>query len=239
MRLNARGADAMRSVELRRHYLKGCPGSVLISCGDTRVICAATVEERVPPFLKGRGRGWITAEYSMLPRSSPQRVERESGRGGVKGRTHEIMRLIGRSLRGVLDPAALGERQVLIDCDVVQADGGTRCAAITGAYVALVDALSPLVAAGTLPALPLREAVAAVSVGLVGGEALLDLDYSEDSSADVDMNLVGTASGALLELGATAERAPFSEAQLSRLLSLGRAGLEVLFAAQRAALAGN
>lgn len=201
------------------------------------MLCAATVEEKVPPFLKGKGRGWITAEYGMLPRSSPQRIEREAARGRP-GRTHEIMRLIGRSLRSVLDAKALGERQIIVDCDVLQADGGTRCAAITGAYVALVDALAPLLKSGALAASPLREPVAAVSVGLVGGLARLDLDYLEDSAADVDMNVVGTASGRYVELGATAEQAPFTKAQLDELLGLAGKGLAELFEAQKQALAG-
>ncbi len=236
LRPSGRADDGLRPVTITRRYLRDCPGSVLITCGDTRVLCAATLEERVPPFLKGRGRGWITAEYGMLPRSSPQRIEREFPRGRP-GRTHEIMRLIGRSLRSVLDAQALGERQVLLDCDVIQADGGTRCAAITGAYVALVDALEPLRRAGSLPVWPLREAVAAVSVGMVGGRPLLDLDYSEDSAAEVDMNVVGTASGRLVEVGATAERSTFDRAGLDALLDLAGRGLEALFLAQSRALA--
>ncbi|MGH7442914.1 MAG: ribonuclease PH [bacterium] len=239
MRPSGRDLDQLRSVEIRRSYLKGCDGSVLISCGDTRVLCAATVEEKVPPFLKGTGKGWITAEYGMMPRSSPQRIEREVPRGR-QGRTHEIMRLIGRSLRSVLDPKALGERQIIVDCDVIQADGGTRCAAITGAYIAVVDALAPLRKRGVLGASwPLREAVAAVSVGLFGGEARLDLDYLEDSAADVDMNVVGTASGLLVELGATAERAAFDRVRLAALLTLAEKGLKGLFEAQTRALAGD
>jgi ribonuclease PH len=217
--------------------LKDCEGSVLISCGDTKVLCTATVEERVPPFLKGKGRGWITAEYGMLPRSSPQRIEREAVRGKMQGRTQEIMRLIGRSLRSVLDQEALGERQIIVDCDVIQADGGTRCASISGAYVAVVDALRPLLEAGLLPRPPLRDSVAAVSVGLFSGEARLDLDYAEDSTADVDMNVVATGDGRFVELGATAEHAPFGDAELAALLSVARKGLAEIFAAQRRALA--
>ena len=237
MRPSGRDTDQLRPLEIRRHYLKGCEGSVLITCGDTQVLCTATVEEKVPPFLKGKGKGWITAEYGMLPRSSPQRIEREAVRGKVQGRTQEIMRLIGRSLRSVLDQQALGERQVIVDCDVIQADGGTRCAGITGAYVAVADALAPLVKSGALPVLPLREAVAAVSVGLFQGEARLDLDYAEDSTADVDMNVVATASGLFVEIGATAEHAPFSEAELAALLGVARKGLAEIFEAQRRALA--
>lgn len=238
-RPSGRTPDQLRPLSLKRHYLKDCPGSVLIQCGDTHVLCSATVEEKVPPFLKGKGLGWITAEYGMLPRSSPQRIEREAVRGKVQGRTQEIMRLIGRSLRGVLDQAALGERQILVDCDVIQADGGTRCAGITGAYVAVVDALQPLLASGALKALPLKDSVAAVSVGLFRGEARLDLDYAEDSTADVDMNVVGLGGGGLVELGATAEHAAFSDAELAALLAMARKGLGELLAAQRKALASG
>jgi ribonuclease PH len=237
MRPSGRALDQLRPLSIQRHYLKDCEGSVLIRCGDTHVLCAATLEEKVPPFLKGKGKGWITAEYGMLPRSSSQRIEREAVRGKVQGRTQEIMRLIGRSLRSVLDQEALGERQIIVDCDVLQADGGTRCASITGAYVAVVDALAPLLRSGALTALPLREAVAAVSVGLFQGEARLDLDYAEDSSADVDMNVVATASGLYVELGATAEHAPFSRAELNALLQSADIGLKGLFAAQARALA--
>ena len=208
----------------------------MIRCGNTHVLCTATVEEKVPPFMKGKGQGWITAEYGMLPRSSAQRIDREAVRGKVQGRTQEIMRLIGRSLRSVLDAKALGERQVLVDCDVIQADGGTRCASITGAYIAVVDALMPLVKDGRLAVLPLREPIAAVSVGLFQGEARLDLDYPEDSTADVDMNVVATASGRMVELGATAEHAPFSDEELQALLAAARTGLKGLFAAQAQAL---
>ena len=236
MRPDGRPVDQLRPLSITRHYLKDCPGSVLIRCGHTHVLCTATVEEKVPPFMKGKGLGWITAEYGMLPRSSSQRIDREAVRGKVQGRTQEIMRLIGRSLRSVLDQKALGERQILVDCDVIQADGGTRCASITGAYVAVVDALAPLIASGQLAALPLREPVAAISVGLFNGEARLDLDYPEDSTADVDMNVVGTASGKMVELGATAEHAPFSDEELRSLLGLAHKGLRELFAAQAQAL---
>jgi len=188
--------------------------------------------------MKGKGLGWVTAEYGMLPRSSVQRIDREAVRGKLQGRTQEIMRLIGRSLRSVLDQKALGERQILVDCDVIQADGGTRCASITGAYIAVVDALAPLIKDGRLTALPLREPVAAVSVGLFNGEARLDLDYPEDSTADVDMNVVATGSGRMVELGATAEHAPFSDAELQALLAVARKGLGELFEAQAQALKG-
>lgn len=237
MRPSGRTPDQLRPFSLQRRYLKDCPGSVLVSCGDTKVLCTATVDEKVPPFLKGKGIGWITAEYGMLPRSSPQRIERESVRGKLQGRTQEISRLIGRSLRSVLDQQALGERQIIIDCDVIQADGGTRCAGITGAYVAVVDALAPLLKSGALAKSPLREAVAAVSVGLFQGEARLDLDYAEDSTADVDMNVVSVSSGRLVELGATAEHAPFSDAELAALMAVARKGLAELFDAQQKALA--
>lgn len=239
MRHDGRSVDQLRPLSITRHYLKDCPGSVMIRCGNTHVLCTATVEEKVPPFMKGKGLGWITAEYGMLPRSSVQRIDREAVRGKVQGRTQEIMRLIGRSLRSVLDQKALGERQILIDCDVIQADGGTRCASITGAYIAVVDALAPLIADGRLAALPLREPVAAVSVGLFNGEARLDLDYPEDSTADVDMNVVGTASGKMVELGATAEHAPFSDQELQALLGLAHKGLKELFEAQAQALKGT
>jgi ribonuclease PH len=223
----------MRPVKVARGYLKGVPGSVLIEFGDTKVLCAATVDEAVPPFLKGRGEGWITAEYAMLPRSSPQRVPRESAKGKLSGRTHEIMRLVGRSLRAVLDMKALGERTVLIDCDVIQADGGTRTASITGGFIALVDALRPVVAAGKLKALPLKDYVAAISVGIIQGQPRLDLCYVEDSAAGVDMNVVGTGSGALIEVQGTAEHAPFSRAELDALLNLGQKGVAELVALQR------
>jgi ribonuclease PH len=202
--------------------------------GGTRVVCTATVQESVPPFLRGQGRGWVTAEYAMLPRSSGERIERE--RRGPGGRTHEIQRLVGRSLRAVMDLTALGERSVLIDCDVLQADGGTRTASITGGFVALALALGRLQASGTLTVLPLTGSVAAVSVGVVGGRILLDLAYEEDSRAEVDMNLVMTGSGRWVEVQGTAEGRPFTTAQLDRLLAAGRAGIEQLIALQRQTL---
>ncbi len=236
MRSDGRTASQMRSVKITRHYLKGVDGSVLIEMGDTRVLCAATVEERVPPFMKGKGLGWITGEYGMLPRSSPQRIEREAVRGKLQGRTQEIMRLIGRSLRSTLDAKALGERQVIVDCDVIQADGGTRCASITGAFIAVADALSPLLSKGSLGRMPFTDYVAAISVGIVGGEARLDLHYDEDSTAEVDMNVVGTGSGRLVEIGSTAERGAFSREELLGMLELGQQGVAALIALQRGEL---
>jgi ribonuclease PH len=229
----------MRRVEFHRGYVRHAEGSVLVAFGDTRVLCTASVEERVPAFLRGQGQGWLTAEYGMLPRATGTRSERESVRGRQSGRTQEIQRLIGRSLRCVLDLEKIGERTIHIDCDVLQADGGTRTAAITGAYVALVDALRWLRehAVPALAADALRDAVAAVSVGIVGGELLLDLDYPEDSQCDTDMNVVMTGSGGIVEVQGTAEGTPFSRPQLDALLDLARTGIEGLFTAQRAALA--
>ena len=224
---------------LTRGVMKFADASCLIEWGDTKVICTATVEEKVPPFLRGSGRGWVTAEYGMLPRASHQRIEREAVKGRLGGRTQEIQRLIGRSLRTVVDLAALGERTVLIDCDVVQADGGTRCAAITGGFIALAEALSALRRRGALPALPLRDFVAAASVGMVGGHAVLDLNYAEDASAEVDMNVVMTGRGSFVELQGTAERAPFRQAQLARMLQLAAAGVRRLIALQRRALGAS
>jgi ribonuclease PH len=236
VRPDQRSIDQMRPVRVTRQYLKGVPGSVLIEVGDTKVLCTATVEESVPPFLKGKGQGWITAEYGMLPRSSHQRIPRESAKGKLTGRTQEIMRLVGRSLRSVLDMPALGERTVTIDCDVIQADGGTRTASITGGFIALVDALRPLVKDGKLAALPLRDFVAATSVGIIDGEARLDLCYLEDSAAGVDLNVVGTGDGRLVEVQGTAEHAPFDRAQLNALLDLGQKGVAELVALQRQTL---
>jgi len=228
-----RPAD-LRPVKLTPGFLPPAEGSLLIEMGATRVVCTATVQEGVPPFLRGKGRGWVTAEYAMLPRSSPERIERE--RRGPGGRTHEIQRLIGRSLRAVVDMTALGETSVLVDCDVLQADGGTRTASITGGYVALVLALERLRAAGTLPKLPLTGSVAAVSVGIVGGKVVLDLDYSEDSRAEVDMNVVMTGAGRYVEVQGTAEGSPFTAGQLTRLLAAAGDGVRALTALQRDAL---
>jgi len=232
-----RGVGDLRPVSLARRYTRHAEGSVLVSFGDTRVLCTASVEERVPPFLRGQGRGWVTAEYGMLPRATHTRGEREASRGRQGGRTHEIQRLIGRALRAVVDVAALGERTIQLDCDVIQADGGTRTAAITGSFVALCDAVAWMRERALLAAEPVREAVAAVSVGIVEGIALLDLDYDEDAACDTDMNVVMTASGGLVEIQGTAEGVPFSEAQLQELLALARSGIGRLIEAQKAALA--
>src|SRR6187431_3385021 len=209
MRPSRRAPDELRPVTLERGVVKYAEGSCLVKFGDTHVLVTATLEERLPPWLKGQGRGWVTAEYGMLPRATLERTRREASAGKQGGRTLEIQRLIGRSLRAVVDLPALGERQITVDCDVIQADGGTRTAAITGSWVALSDALDRLVQAGTLPGSPLRENVAAISVGVVGGRALLDLDYAEDSTAEVDMNVVMTGSGAFVEVQGTAEQTPF------------------------------
>jgi len=233
-----RGAGDMRPVTLSRQYTRHPEGSVLAQFGDTRVLCTASVEARVPPFLKGQGRGWVTAEYGMLPRATHSRGEREASRGRQGGRTLEIQRLIGRALRAVVDLPALGERTIQLDCDVIQADGGTRTAAITGSFVALCDAVAWMRARSMLAGDPVREAVAAVSVGIVRGVPLLDLDYEEDSACDTDMNVVMTASGGLVEIQGTAEGAPFSEAQLQALLALARSGIARLLEAQKAALTG-
>jgi ribonuclease PH len=237
-RPSGRTLNQMRKIGIERGYTRHAEGSVLISFGDTRVLCTASVENKVPGFLKGQGQGWVTAEYGMLPRSTHTRSDREAARGKQSGRTQEIQRLIGRSLRAVFDLKALGERTVHLDCDVLQADGGTRTAAITGAYVASVDAMRWLVRAGQLDAtaMPIREAVAAVSVGLVEGSALLDLDYPEDSSCDADCNIVMTASGGLVEVQGTAEGVPFSRAQFDALLALASDGIKELVEAQRMAL---
>lgn len=232
MRTNQRAADALRPLRLTRNYLKQVEGAVLIETGDTKVICTATVQEEVPPFLRGKGQGWVTAEYGMLPRSSPERIQREAGRGRT-GRTQEIQRLIGRSLRTVTDLKLLGERTVLLDCDVLQADGGTRTAAITGAYLALADACQGLVKKGRLGGSPLKDFVAAVSVGMVRGELLLDLDYAEDSQAEVDMNVVMTGDGRMIEVQGTAEKEPFSRDQLNAMLDLAGQGIRGLIARQR------
>jgi ribonuclease PH len=236
-RSEGRGADQLRSVRLTRGFTRHAEGSVLAEFGDTRVLCTASVEERVPAFLKGQGRGWLTAEYGMLPRSTGTRTEREATRGRQNGRTHEIQRLIGRSLRSVVDLAALGERTILVDCDVIQADGGTRTAAITGAFVAAADALRWLRDHELIKTDPVRDFVAAVSVGVVGGEVLLDLDYAEDSGCETDMNVVMTGTGGIVEIQGTAEGAPFSAAELEAMLALARRGIERLILAQREALA--
>ena len=230
-RSDGRGSKALRQVKITRNYLKYAEGSVLIELGDTKVICSASVEERVPPFLRNTGRGWVTAEYSMLPRSTNTRTQRE--RGGGNGRTFEIQRLIGRSLRSVTDLNAFGERTLWIDCDVIQADGGTRTVSITGAYIALVDAFRKMVESGTIENVPVKDSVAAISVGKVDGEVLLDLNYGEDSKAEVDMNVVMTGSGRFVELEATAEKTSFDDPQLASLIALARQGIEELVGIQK------
>ncbi len=226
----------MRPVRITTNYLMTAEGSALIEVGHTRVLCAASVEETVPAFLKGSGRGWVTAEYSMLPRATATRTPREVTKGRQSGRTLEIQRLIGRSLRSVVNMEALGNRTIMVDCDVLQADGGTRTASITGAYVALVQALQKLVNYGTLKSLPIIQPVAATSVGISGNVPLLDLCYEEDSAADVDMNLVMTGSGRFVELQATAEKTPFDDGQLEQMMTLARRGIGELFEIQKAAL---
>ena len=235
-RNDGREARELRPIAITRSFIKHAEGSVLIEFGDTRVICTASVEESVPPFLRGKGTGWVTAEYSMLPRATHTRSAREASKGKQSGRTLEIQRLIGRSLRAVVDLARLGERSIHIDCDVIQADGGTRTASITGAYVALVDALNTLRNWGLLAELPIREAVAAVSVGIVEGEALLDLNYPEDSSAEVDMNYVMTSSDRFVEVQGTAEAEPFTIAQMDQMRELAMSGIRRLFDIQREVL---
>ncbi|GAB2949433.1 ribonuclease PH [Aquaspirillum soli] len=237
MRTAQRQANQLRPISFTRHYTCHAEGSVLVCFGQTKVLCTATVEENVPSFLKGKGQGWVTAEYGMLPRSTHSRMRRESSAGKQSGRTQEIQRLIGRSLRAVVDLSALGERQIVIDCDVIQADGGTRTASISGAYVALHDAISGLLAKGLLKQTPLREAVAAVSVGIVEGVPLLDLDYPEDSNCETDMNVVMTASGGLVEVQGTAEGLPFSRQQMNELLDLASAGIHDIIQLQQQALA--
>ena len=235
-RPDGRAADALRPIRFTPNFVATAEGSVLVETGNTRVLCTATVEESVPQFLRGSGKGWITAEYSMLPRATVTRTPREVTRGRPSGRTHEIQRLIGRSLRAVVDMDKLGERSVLIDCDVLQADGGTRTAAITGAYVAMAIAIQRLVRFGTLRASPLRDHVAATSAGIVGGTPMLDLCYEEDSQADVDMNLV-TGSGRFVEVQATAEKVAFDDERLATLLRLARGGISDLIELQRRVLA--
>jgi len=236
LRTDGRTPADLRPVKVTRGYLKFAEGSVLIEMGDTKVICAATVEERVPPFLIGKGKGWMTAEYSMLPRSSQKRIQRESSAGKVGGRTHEIQRLIGRSLRAVTDLSALGERTIYIDCDVLQADGGTRTASITGAYIAVYETLEALVKKGVIKSMPLLDSVAAVSVGIVGNRALLDLNYDEDSTAEVDMNIIMTGSGKFVEVQGTAETEPFSKESLAELISLASKGISELASIQKNSL---
>lgn len=233
MRTDKRQAAELRPIEIIPNYLMTAEGSALIKVGNTHVLCAASVEDSVPPFLRNAGKGWVTAEYAMLPRATSKRTPREVAKGRQSGRTHEIQRLIGRALRAVVDTSLLGERTIMLDCDVIQADGGTRTAAITGAFVALALAVKQLRDFGALKKTPLKDYVAAISVGLVNGEPMLDLCYEEDSRADVDMNMVLTGSGQFVEVQATAEHAPFDDAQLNRLTSLARAGIEHLVELQR------
>jgi ribonuclease PH len=233
MRSDGRQPDKLRSVTITRRYIKRAEGSVLIEVGDTKVICTASVENKVPPFLRNSRQGWITAEYGMLPRSTDTRMQRESTRGRVSGRTHEIQRLIGRSLRSVVDLSKIGERTVWIDCDVIQADGGTRTASITGACIALFDALTYMRKNKDIDSMPLKDFVAATSVGVVNGQVLLDLNYIEDSRADVDMNIVMTGSGKFVEIQGTAEEEPFTAEQMQEMLSLAKAGIDELIKIQR------
>jgi ribonuclease PH len=235
-RPSQRRADELRPIRITRHYTKHAEGAVLIEAGDTKVICTATVQEGVPAFLKGKGQGWLTAEYGMLPRSTDTRMRREAASGKQSGRTQEIQRLIGRSLRAVVDLSKLGERTLQIDCDVIQADGGTRCASITGACVAAYDAVAWLRAQGLLDTNPFQDFVAAVSVGIFKGEPVLDLDYAEDVDCDTDMNVVMTGAGGFVEIQGTAEGAPFTRAEMDTLVALAQGGIERLIAAQRTAL---
>ena len=239
MRPSGRAADELRKVNITRGYTRHAEGSVLVEFGATRVLCNASVEDRVPPWMKGRGSGWVTAEYGMLPRATGQRSPREAARGRQGGRTLEIQRLIGRSLRAVVDMEALGERTVIVDCDVIQADGGTRTAAITGGYVALVDAVSRLPARRRPPRDPIHGAVAAVSVGIYEGEAVLDLDYAEDSEAETDMNVVMNDAGGFIEIQGTAEGHAFRRSELDAMLELARHGIVSLIELQCAALTGS
>ncbi|AWI54333.1 ribonuclease PH [Aquabacterium olei] len=236
-RPHGRAADALRPLTITRGYTRHAEGSVLICFGDTKVLCTASVEEKVPPHKRGSGEGWVTAEYGMLPRSTHTRSDREAARGKQSGRTQEIQRLIGRSLRAVVDLAKLGERSIVLDCDVIQADGGTRTAAITGAYVALMDAVNGLLASGKVVDNPVRQPVAAISVGIVEGTPLLDLEYIEDSACDTDMNVVMTGASHFVEVQGTAEGVAFTRAEMDQLLALADKGIRELIAAQAAALA--
>ncbi|MES2013421.1 MAG: ribonuclease PH [Pseudomonadota bacterium] len=236
IRPSQRAHNQLREVEIIRHYTKHAEGSVMVKFGDTHVLCTASVEEKVPGFLKGKGQGWVTAEYGMLPRSTGSRMDREAARGKQSGRTQEIQRLIGRSLRAIIDLEKLGERSIQIDCDVIQADGGTRTASITGAYVALHDAISKLLASGKLTESPLKQAVAAISVGVYKGQPVLDLDYIEDSDCDTDMNVVITADGGFVEVQGTAEGEPFNRDAMNAMLDLAAHGIGQLIIKQQEAL---
>ena len=236
MRENNRAFDAIRKINIKTGFIKYAEGSCIIEMGNTKVICTASLEDGVPVFLRGKGKGWITAEYAMLPRSCDKRLQRESSRGKVGGRTHEIQRLIGRSLRSVVDMKSLGERTIWIDCDVIQADGGTRTAGITGSFVALVLCLKYMKKKGIIEEIPLNDYVAAVSVGISGQDVLLDLDYEEDSKADVDMNVVMTANGNFIEIQGTAEGRPFDDAQMKRMVSIAKKGIKQLVEKQKEVL---
>lgn len=236
MRPSKRQPDELRKISITRRYTRHAEGSVLIEAGDTRVLCTVSVEDKVPPFLKGKGQGWLTAEYGMLPRATNTRSDREAARGKQSGRTQEIQRLVGRALRAVVDLSALGERTLQIDCDVLQADGGTRTAGITGAFVAVHDAVAWLLEKKLLSTSPIRDFVAAVSVGVYQGVPVLDLDYPEDSGCDTDMNVVMTGSGGIVEVQGTAEGAPFSRAEMNAMLDLAQKGIQQLIAAQKVAL---
>lgn len=233
MRIDGRKKNQLRPLKITRNFIKHAEGSVLIEMGETKVICTATIEERVPPFLRDKKKGWVTAEYAMIPRSSHERIPRESARGKVGGRTHEIQRLIGRSLRSVVDTTALGERTIWIDCDVIQADGGTRTASITGSFIALMDAVQFLRKEKKINTMPVRDFLAAISVGKVGGELLLDLNYAEDSTAEVDMNVIMTGSGKFVEVQGTAEQQAFAKKELDDLLRLATSGIKKLVASQK------
>ncbi|WP_047552022.1 ribonuclease PH [Methylotenera sp. G11] len=235
-RPSQRELNQLRDVEIIRHYTKHAEGSVLVKFGDTHVLCTASVDEKVPGFLKGKGQGWVTAEYGMLPRSTGSRMDRESAKGKQSGRTQEIQRLIGRSLRAIIDLQKLGERSIQIDCDVIQADGGTRTASITGAYVALHDAISTLLKSGKITQSPLKDSVAAISVGMHQGQAVLDLDYIEDSDCDTDMNVVMTGSGGFVEIQGTAEGEPFSREAMDAMLALAASGIKQLSDKQKEVL---
>ncbi len=236
IRPSGRAADQLREIQITRHYTKHAEGSVLVEFGDTKVLCTASVEESVPRFLKGKGKGWVTAEYGMLPRSTGSRMDREAARGKQSGRTQEIQRLIGRALRAAVDMKLLGENTIKLDCDVIQADGGTRTASITGACVALVDALAVMQERGLLKQSPLKQMIASISVGIVKGVPVLDLDYQEDSSAETDMNVVMTDSGGFIEIQGTGEDGEFSAEELNKMISLAQAGIQRLLDAQKTAL---
>lgn len=239
MRKYGRHEEELRDVKITRNFLKHPQGSVLIEVGDTRVICTATLEERVPPFLRNSGKGWLTAEYSMLPMATQERNQRESVRGQIGGRTHEIQRLIGRSLRAVTNLDSFGERTIYIDCDVIQADGGTRTASITGGFVALVDLFRKMKESGLCDSIPIRDYVSAVSVGIIDGQLMLDLEYEEDSRADVDMNVVMTGSGEFIEVQGTAERVPFNQDRLMAMIELASRGIRKMTEIQKETLGGS